>query len=250
MQQRVRELAFEYSLQRGHVRCGRPPIKLAPALALAAGRKGVGGAAAPQRQPRAVLQVCAGAGGAGARAHRASMDGCAASARATVRDWPWLGWAYGFLFSVARWRACQSLCAALHNSTAGTSRPPALPPRACSRLLPALLHFGDPGGTAAGRAEALKYVRFCWLRLGSEDPAVHNLAVALLSLDASQVSLALRPYNDAGRPADWSPSQFDGHVGFRQSSLPHLECVAGCACACVYWQQWQRDSRSRPACRF
>ncbi|PSC73297.1 vacuolar sorting-associated 18-like protein [Micractinium conductrix] len=60
------------------------------------------------------------------------------------------------------------------------------PPLEPRRLLPALLHFGDPGGTAAGRAEALKYVRFCWLRLGSEDPAVHNLAVALLSLDASQ----------------------------------------------------------------
>ena len=55
------------------------------------------------------------------------------------------------------------------------------------RLLPALLHFGEPGGSPEGRGEALKYVRFCMHRLGSEEPAVHNLAVALLSLDASQV---------------------------------------------------------------
>lgn len=62
---------------------------------------------------------------------------------------------------------------------------------ACRRLLPALLHFGESGsgGGAAGRAEALKYVRFAMQRLGSEDPAVHNLAVALLSQDADQASV-------------------------------------------------------------
>lgn len=64
------------------------------------------------------------------------------------------------------------------------------PPIFTRRLLPALLHFGEPGGSAgaAGRAEALKYVRFAMQRLGSEDPAVHNLAVALLSQDPDQVS--------------------------------------------------------------
>ena len=39
-------------------------------------------------------------------------------------------------------------------------------PPPCSRLLPALLHFGEPGGPAAGRAEALKYLRFCLRRWG------------------------------------------------------------------------------------
>lgn len=64
----------------------------------------------------------------------------------------------------------------------------AQPPLEPRRLLPALLHFGESGsgGGAAGRAEALKYVRFAMQRLGSEDPAVHNLAVALLSQDADQ----------------------------------------------------------------
>jgi hypothetical protein len=64
---------------------------------------------------------------------------------------------------------------------------------ACRRLLPALLYFGEPGGSPEGRGEALKYVRFCMHRLGSEEPAVHNLAVALLSLDASQVGRRARP---------------------------------------------------------
>lgn len=59
--------------------------------------------------------------------------------------------------------------------------------RPCRRLLPALLSFGEPGSSRAGCTEALKYVRFCIHRLESEDPAVHNLAVALLSLDSSQV---------------------------------------------------------------
>ena len=74
----------------------------------------------------------------------------------------------------------------------------------CRRLLPALLHFGEPpsaaaaaGGApaaaaaAAGRVEVLKYVRFCIRRLACEDTAVHNLAVALLSMDAEQVGDAL-----------------------------------------------------------
>lgn len=50
-----------------------------------------------------------------------------------------------------------------------------------------MLNFGEPGSHATGQHEALKYVRFCISRLGSEDLAIHNLAVALLSLDASQV---------------------------------------------------------------
>jgi hypothetical protein len=57
------------------------------------------------------------------------------------------------------------------------------------RLLPALLHFGEPngGGASEGRAQALKYVRFAVQQLGSTDPAVHNLAVALLSQEAGKV---------------------------------------------------------------
>ncbi|KAL4423908.1 hypothetical protein ABPG75_001209 [Micractinium tetrahymenae] len=78
------------------------------------------------------------------------------------------------------------------------------PPLEPRRLLPALLHFGEPGSSAAGRAEALKYVRFCISRLDSEDPAVHNLAVALLSLDASQEQQLLDYLSSArsliGRP--------------------------------------------------
>ncbi|KAI3432414.1 hypothetical protein D9Q98_003968 [Chlorella vulgaris] len=63
----------------------------------------------------------------------------------------------------------------------------AQPPLEPRRLLPALLHFGEEGGdVAADRAEALKYVRFCLHRLDSQDPAVHNLAVALLSFGDSE----------------------------------------------------------------
>lgn len=78
------------------------------------------------------------------------------------------------------------------------------PPLEPGRLLPALLHFGEPGSSAAGQHEALKYVRFCISRLDSEDPAVHNLAVALLSLDASQEQQLLDYLSSArsltGRP--------------------------------------------------
>ncbi|EFN52342.1 hypothetical protein CHLNCDRAFT_139164 [Chlorella variabilis] len=76
------------------------------------------------------------------------------------------------------------------------AQPPLEPRRAsacvqlgCVRLLPALLHFGEGGGgggAAAGRDEALKYVRYCLYRLDSQDPAVHNLAVALLSQEEAQ----------------------------------------------------------------
>lgn len=78
------------------------------------------------------------------------------------------------------------------------------PPLEPRRLLPALLNFGEPGSHAAGQREALKYVRFCISRLGSEDLAIHNLAVALLSLDASQEQQLLDYLSSArsltGRP--------------------------------------------------
>lgn len=59
--------------------------------------------------------------------------------------------------------------------------PPPPPLAARRRLLPALLQFGEAVGP--GYREALKYVRFCLHRLGSTDAAIHNLAVALLSLE-------------------------------------------------------------------
>ena len=54
------------------------------------------------------------------------------------------------------------------------------PPLAPRRLLPALLRFGEPGAPQGPRAEALRYVRFCMVRLQSQDLALHNLAVRWL----------------------------------------------------------------------
>ena len=50
------------------------------------------------------------------------------------------------------------------------------------RLLPALLRFGEEGAQELWRAEAMRYVEFCLAHLRSQDAALHQLAVALYSL--------------------------------------------------------------------
>ncbi|KIY94538.1 Vacuolar protein sorting-associated protein 18 [Monoraphidium neglectum] len=60
---------------------------------------------------------------------------------------------------------------------------PALDP---ARLLPALARFGEPGAAPAKRGAALRYVRFALDLLRCTDGTVHNLAVALLSLDPDE----------------------------------------------------------------
>ncbi len=52
----------------------------------------------------------------------------------------------------------------------------------CRRLLPALLRFGEEGAQERWRAEAMRYVEFCLAHLRSQDAALHQLAVALYSL--------------------------------------------------------------------
>ena len=52
----------------------------------------------------------------------------------------------------------------------------------CRRLLPALLRFGEEGAQERWRAEAMRYVEFCLTHLRSHDAALHQLAVALYSL--------------------------------------------------------------------
>ncbi|KAK9814445.1 hypothetical protein WJX72_006013 [[Myrmecia] bisecta] len=63
---------------------------------------------------------------------------------------------------------------------------PALDPR---RLLPALMRFGEVAASAECQAEALRYVHHCIGRLQTTDPAVHNLAVALISLQNDEAEL-------------------------------------------------------------
>ena len=50
------------------------------------------------------------------------------------------------------------------------------------RLLPALLRFGEEGAQERWRVEAVRYVEFCLVHLRSQDAALHQLAVALYSL--------------------------------------------------------------------
>ncbi len=63
-------------------------------------------------------------------------------------------------------------------------------------------------------------MRFCISRLGSEDPAVHNLAVALLSLDASQV----------GRGTSYQYNVQDKGT-YRALALPFSELDAAWCCS-------------------
>ncbi|KAK9789373.1 hypothetical protein WJX73_010275 [Symbiochloris irregularis] len=62
----------------------------------------------------------------------------------------------------------------------------AQPPLESRQLLPALLRWGEVGASAHGRAQALRYVQFCLGRLGSVEPAIHNLAVALYCGEADE----------------------------------------------------------------
>ena len=58
------------------------------------------------------------------------------------------------------------------------------------RLLPALLRFGEDGSHVTWREEALRYLSFCLHHLHCRDVAVHQLAVAMYSLQVGGASIA------------------------------------------------------------
>jgi hypothetical protein len=58
------------------------------------------------------------------------------------------------------------------------------------RLLPALLRFGEEGAQERWRAEAVRYVEFCLVHLRSQDAALHQLAVALYTLQVRGSTLS------------------------------------------------------------
>lgn len=74
----------------------------------------------------------------------------------------------------------------------------AQPPLEPSRLLPALLHFGEASGR--GFNDALKYIRFCLTQLGSTDVAIHNFAVSLFSLQPDSEGVLLKYLETARDP--------------------------------------------------
>eukprot|EP00887_Chlorella_sp_A99_P003324 scaffold26.g3324.t1 len=75
----------------------------------------------------------------------------------------------------------------------------AVPPLDPARLLPALLQYGEPGADPQGTAEALKYVRYCLSQLGSTEPALHNLVVAMLAQQSEDEGPLLEYLASAGR---------------------------------------------------
>lgn len=80
-----------------------------------------------------------------------------------------------------------------------TAKPPLDP----ARLIPAMLRFGELGSLATGRRHILRYIEFAIEQLGCMDAAVHNLAVALHSLDEGEAALLAylsRAKDLSGRP--------------------------------------------------
>ncbi|CAD7699110.1 unnamed protein product [Ostreobium quekettii] len=71
------------------------------------------------------------------------------------------------------------------------------PPLDPKRLLPAMVSLGEYGSSAEARKQAIRYLEYSMNRLGSQDSAIHNLAIALYTLEDDEQPLVTFLENSA-----------------------------------------------------